>query len=46
LSDFGKELAWSLFDDRHHMAQTIPGADGNRARDEHKHAGAPFAGLD
>jgi hypothetical protein len=42
LSDFGKELAWSLFDDRHHMAQTIPRADGNRACNEHEHAGAPF----
>jgi hypothetical protein len=42
LSDFGKELAWSLFDDRHHMAQTIPRADGNGTYDEHEHAGAPF----
>jgi hypothetical protein len=24
------------------MAQTIPRADGHRARDEHEHAGAPF----
>jgi hypothetical protein len=40
LSDFGKELARSLFDDRHHMAQTIPRADGNGTYDEHEHAGA------
>ena len=40
LSDFGKELAWSFFDDRHHMAQTIPRADGNGTSDEHEHAGA------
>jgi hypothetical protein len=46
LSDFGKELAWSLFDDRDHMAQSVPGADGNRARDEHEHAGASFAGYE
>jgi hypothetical protein len=26
------------------MAQTVPSADGNRARDEHEHAGASFPG--
>jgi hypothetical protein len=40
MSDFGKELAWSLFDDRHHMTQTIPRADGHGTYDEHEHAGA------
>jgi hypothetical protein len=44
LADFGKELAWPFLDDREHMAQTVPSADGNRARDEHEHAGASFPG--
>jgi hypothetical protein len=44
LSDFGKELARSLLDDRDHMAQAVPGADGDNARNEHEHAGARFAG--
>ena len=44
LSDFGKELARPFLDDRNHMAQAVPGADRNRAFDEHKHAGARFAG--
>jgi hypothetical protein len=44
LSDFGKELARSFFDDRHHMAQAIPRVDGDNARNEHEHTGARFAG--
>jgi hypothetical protein len=44
LSDFGEELARSFFDDWDHMSQTVPGADGNRACDEHEHARARFAG--
>jgi hypothetical protein len=46
MSDFGEELARLVLDDRDHMAQTAPGADGNRARDEHEHAGASFAGYE
>ncbi len=42
LSDFGNELTHPLFDDRDHMAQAVPGADGDGACNEHEHAGAPF----
>jgi hypothetical protein len=35
-----RNWAWSLFDDWHHVAQTIPRTDGNSTYDEHEHAGA------
>lgn len=46
MSDFGEELPRPVLDDRDNMAQSVPGADGNRARDEHEHAGASFAGYE
>lgn len=43
LSDFGKELARSFFDNRDHMAQTVPRADRHGPGDEDEHAGARLA---
>jgi hypothetical protein len=42
----GQEAPGAELDDRDDVAEPAPGADGDRARDEHEHAGADVAGPD